>query len=49
MNNYAQVPQLSCGGHYDLDEQLLVSVLGSIAEKTLVNLLTFGFSFDGAK
>lgn len=25
LNNYAQIPQLSCGGHYDLDQPLLVS------------------------
>lgn len=24
MDNYSQIPQLSCGGHYDLDEQLAV-------------------------
>lgn len=24
INKYAQVPQLSCGGHYDLDERLAV-------------------------
>lgn len=25
MDNYSQVPQLSCGGHYDLDQPLMVS------------------------
>lgn len=24
LNNYQQIPQLSCGGHYDLDQPLLV-------------------------
>lgn len=25
LNKYQQIPQLSCGGHYDLDQRLLVS------------------------
>ncbi len=25
LNNYSQIPQLSCGGHYNLDQQLVVS------------------------
>lgn len=24
LNNYQQIPQLSCGGHYDLDQPLMV-------------------------
>lgn len=27
LNNYQQIPQLSCGGHYDLDQPLMVSLL----------------------
>lgn len=27
MEHYQQVPQLSCGGHYDLDQQLRVSLV----------------------
>jgi metacaspase-1 len=26
VNNYSQVPQLSCGGHYDLDQPIYVSL-----------------------
>jgi hypothetical protein len=26
LDKYSQVPQLSCGGHYDLDQQLAVSL-----------------------
>lgn len=36
MDNYEQIPQLSCGGRYDLDEPLRVSSL--IPSLVLVNL-----------
>ncbi|ROV97484.1 hypothetical protein VPNG_08703 [Cytospora leucostoma] len=36
MDNYSQVPQLSCGGHYDLDQPLVVSPFHSDVCTTVV-------------